>query len=67
MEHTFVVVNSGSDRQVVDLGPTSALKFTIAPQTKLTVRGVPVQVRDHKIIMADFVDLNGQQIKIQRW
>lgn len=67
MEHTLVVVNNGSDRQIVDLGPTSALKFTVAPQTKLSVRGVPVQVRDHKIIMADFIDLNGQQINIQRW
>ncbi len=67
MEHTLVVINNGSERQIVDLGPTTALKVKIAPQTQLSVRGVPVQVRDHNIIMADFVDLNGQQINIQRW
>lgn len=66
-EHTIVVVNNGSDRQIVDLGPTPGLKFKVVPQTQLSVRGVPVQVHDHNIIMADSLDVNGQQINIQRW
>ena len=67
VQHTLAIIDSGSDRQIVDLGPSTALKVKIEPKTTLSVRGIPVQVRDHNIIMAEVVDLGGQKINIQRW
>lgn len=66
-EHTLAIIDSASGRQIVDLGPANNLKVKVEPQTKIAVQGVPVQFRDHSIVMADMVDLNGQQITIQRW
>jgi hypothetical protein len=66
-EHTLAILDNGSTRQIVDLGPTTGLKVAIQPQAKIAVRGVPVQVRDRNVIMAETVDVNGQQITIQRW
>lgn len=66
-EHTLVVVESGSGRQIVDLGPAEKLKFKLEPQTKISVQGVPVQFRNHSVVLADQIDVNGQQVTIQRW
>jgi len=66
-EHTLAILDNGSSRQIVDLGPSAGLKVQIEPRAKIAVRGVPVQVRDRNVIMAESVDVNGQQITIQRW
>jgi hypothetical protein len=66
-EHTLAIVDNGSTRQIIDLGPSAGLKVQIEPKSKIAVRGVPVQVRDRNVIMAETVDINGQQITIQRW
>lgn len=66
-EHTLAIVDNGSTRQIVDLGPTSDLKVKIAPQVKVAVQGVPVQVRDRSVLMAERVVVDGQEIPIQRW
>jgi len=66
-EHTLAVVATQSDRQIVDLGPTDRLKFKVEPQTKITVQGVPVQFRNHSVVMADRINVNGQDVVIQRW
>ena len=66
-EHTMVIIESGSGRQIVDLGPADRLKFKVEPQMKIAVQGVPVQLRDHSVVLADRVDLNGQQVVIERW
>ncbi len=54
-------------RRVVDLGPTSGLKMKIQPQTKIVVEGVPVRVRNRSMILADKLEINGQNIDVKRW
>lgn len=66
-EHTLAIIDDGSTRQIVDLGPSASLKVNIAPQVKLSVQGVPVQVRDRSVLMAERVVVDGQEIPIQRW
>ncbi len=66
-EHTLAIVESGSMRRVVDLGPTSGLKMKIQPQTKIVVEGVPVRVRNRSMILADKLEINGQNIDVKRW
>lgn len=66
-EHVLAVVETSSGRQLVDLGPASNLKFKLEPQTKISFQGVPVQLRDHSVILAEQVSLNGQRVTIQRW
>jgi hypothetical protein len=66
-DHTMAIVESSSGRQIVDLGPADRLKFKLEPQMKISVQGVPVQFRNHSVVLADQVDLNGQQVTIQRW
>ena len=66
--HTLAVVEAESKRQLVDLGPTDNLKVKVEPQTKIVVQGVPVRVRNHSIVQAERVSLNGQDaITIRRW
>jgi len=66
-QHTMAIVESSSGRQIVDLGPADRLKFKVEPQMKIAVQGVPVQLQNHSVVLADQVDLNGQQVTIQRW
>jgi len=66
-EHTLAIIDNGSTRQIVDLGPSTNLKVKIEPQVKLAVQGVPVQVRDRSVLMAEHVVVDGQDIAIQRW
>jgi len=66
-QHAMAIVESSSGRQIVDLGPADKLKFKLEPQMKIAVQGVPVQFRDHSVVLADQVDLNGQQVVIERW
>lgn len=65
-QHTMAVIESESSRQIVDLGPSNSLKMKVEPQTKIVVQGVPVQFRDYSVVLADRVDIDGQQIVIQR-
>lgn len=66
-DHTLAIIDNGSTRQIVDLGPTNDLKVKIEPQVKVAVQGVPVQVRDRSVLMAERVVVDGQEIPIQRW
>lgn len=65
--HSMVVVKSDNGNQLIDLGNAEQLKVKIAPQTQIVVWGVPVQMRDHSVILADKIELNGQTYKIKRW
>lgn len=65
-QHTMAIIESESSRQIVDLGPTNSLKVKVQPQTKISVQGVPVQFRDYSVVLADRIELDGQDIVIQR-
>lgn len=65
--HSMVVVKTENGNQLIDLGNTDQLKVKIAPQTPIVVWGVPVQMRDHSVILADKIELNGQTHVIKRW
>lgn len=65
--HSLIVVKSESGNQLIDLGNADQLKVKIAPQTPIVVWGVPVQMRDHSVILADKIELNGQTYTIKRW
>ena len=65
--HSMVVVKSDNGNQLIDLGNADQLKVKIAPKTQIVVWGVPVQMRDHSVILADKIELNGQTYTIKRW
>ncbi len=65
--HSLIVVKSENGNQLIDLGNADQLKVKIAPQTPIVVWGVPVQMRDHSVILADKIELNGQTHIIKRW
>ena len=65
--HSMVIVKTENGNQLIDLGNTDQLKVKIAPQTQIVVWGVPVQMRDHSVILADKIELNGQTYVIKRW
>ncbi len=66
-QHMLAVIETENSRQLVDLGPVDSLKVKLEPQTKIVVTGVPVQVRNHSIVQAERVSINGQDIAIRRW
>ncbi|HUP79757.1 MAG TPA: hypothetical protein VM260_14485 [Pirellula sp.] len=65
--HSMVVVKSDKGNQLIDLGNADQLRVKIAPQSQIVVWGVPVQMRDHSVILADKIELNGQTYPIKRW
>lgn len=65
--HSMVVIKTENGNQLIDLGNSDQLKVKIAPQTPIVVWGVPVQMRDHSVILADKIELNGQTHVIKRW
>ncbi len=65
--HTLAVIEAESKRQLVDLGPADNLKVKVEPKTQIVVQGVPVQVRNHSIVQAEHVVIDGQDIAIRRW
>ncbi len=65
--HSMVVVKTENGNQLIDLGSSDQLKVKIAPQTQIIVWGVPVQMRDHSVILADKIEVNGQTHVIKRW
>lgn len=65
--HTLAVIESESKRQLVDLGPSSNLKVKVEPRAQIVVQGVPVQVRNHSIVQAETVTIDGQDLTIRRW
>ncbi len=65
--HSIVVIKSDDGNQLIDLGNSDQLKIKIAPQSKIVVWGVPVQMRDQRVILADKIEVNGQSYDIKRW
>jgi len=65
--HSMVVVKSDNGNRLIDLGNADQLKVKIAPQTQIVVWGVPVHMRNHSVILADKIELNGQTYNIKRW
>ncbi|EMI19884.1 secreted protein [Rhodopirellula maiorica SM1] len=64
-DHYIAVVSIDGERQLVDLGPTSTYKFKIEPATKVTLRGFPVRAAEHRVILAEQVQIAGQTFDIQ--
>ncbi len=65
--HSIVVVKSDNGNRLIDLGKADQLKVKIAPQTQIVVWGVPVQMRDQSVILADKIEMNAQNYTIKRW
>jgi hypothetical protein len=64
--HLWVVINTGSGHQMVDLGVASELKVDLTPKTEITIHGVPVQLKDRPILLAHSVVYNDRTINIPR-
>ena len=65
--HSMIVVKSDNGNQLIDLGNADQLDVKLAPQTQIVVWGVPVRMRDHSVILADKIELNGKTYNIKRW
>ncbi|GAA5509584.1 hypothetical protein [Novipirellula caenicola] len=64
-DHYIAVVAIDGERQLVDLGPTTTYKFKVEPSTKVTFRGVPVRAQEHRVILAEQVQIGGETFSIQ--
>lgn len=59
--------NKNNRRLVVDLGPTTALEaHQLEVGKEIQVEGRPVQVREHRFLVANRFKTNGKVINIQR-
>jgi hypothetical protein len=58
--------NRGGRERAVDLGAADKLPTRIHKGVKLTVEGAPVQVRDMTLVMAQSINQDGEEIKIDR-
>jgi hypothetical protein len=66
-ENYLAVVNINGERQLVDLGPTTTYKVALEPSTKITIQGVPVHSSNHRVILAEQIDMgNKEVIRIER-
>ncbi|MEO8268796.1 MAG: hypothetical protein ABI557_03685 [Aureliella sp.] len=66
-EYYMAVVNIDGEPQLVDLGPTTSYKVALKPSSKITIRGVPVRTRDHRVILAQQIELGKDNtIRIER-
>lgn len=64
-EHYIAVVSIDGERQLVDFGPTTTYKVKLQPSTKVTLRGVPVRAQEHRVILAEQVQIGGETFNIQ--
>lgn len=66
-DYYMAVVNIDGERQLVDLGPTTSYKVALQPSTRITLQGVPVRTSDHRVILAQQIQLgNNDVIRIER-
>jgi hypothetical protein len=66
-ENYMAVVNINGERQLVDLGPTTAYKVALKPATQITLQGMPVRSSNHRVILAEQVSMgNNEVIRIER-
>ncbi len=65
-EHYIAIIEFDGQRQLVDLGPTTTYQVQLEPSTQITVRGIPVRAQDHRVIMAEQVQLGDEVIQVQR-
>lgn len=65
-DHYFAILESDGERHLVDLGPTTSYDMTLAPSTKVTVRGIPVRVQENRVLMATQVQVGGQTVTIKQ-
>lgn len=68
-EHLIAMVQTQNDQTgkvAVDLGPTDNLEMTIEEGTQLTFTAVPIKAQDQRILMAQTLEHDGQQVPIQR-
>jgi hypothetical protein len=66
-ENYMAVVNIDGERQLVDLGPTTTYKVALKPATKITIQGVPVRSSNHRVILAEQINMgNNEVIRIER-
>jgi hypothetical protein len=63
----IAVVKTDQGHQLIDLGAASQLEVKIEPQTEIVFWGAPVRMRDHSVVMADKVEVNGKAFTIKRW
>ncbi|MEQ1903802.1 MAG: hypothetical protein ABL888_06435 [Pirellulaceae bacterium] len=66
VESYLAIVEVDNQRQLVDLGPTATYKVKLLPSTKITLRGIPVRSQDHRVLMAERVELDGEVYTVDR-
>jgi hypothetical protein len=66
VESYLAVVEVDGQRQLVDLGPAATYKVKLQPSTKIKLRGIPVRSQEHRVLMADQVELDGEVYTIDR-
>lgn len=66
-DYYMAVVNIDGERQLVDLGPTTSYKVALKPSTRITLQGVPVRTSDHRVILAQQIQMGSNDvIRIER-
>lgn len=66
-EHTLAIIATSDGNQLVDFGPSDALKVNVVAQEKIEVYGIPVRINDRQVVMASRLDLGGKSFSISRW
>ena len=62
----IVEVEPNGDKMSVDLGPADKLSFQVKKGLELTFTGVPVKVKDKRLLIAQTVEHDGKTIQIAR-
>lgn len=65
--HSLAIIKSENGNQLIDLGKADQLRVKIDPQSEVVVWGVPVQMKDQRVILAEKIEVNGQTYEIKRW
>jgi hypothetical protein len=65
-ENYIAIVDVEGERQLVDLGPVATFKVKVEPSTMIKVRGIPVRSEDHRVIMAERVEFDGETYTVDR-
>jgi len=66
-DHVMAVIATDDGNQLVDLGGAEQFQMTLEPKTEVVLWGAPVQMRDHSVILAEKIQVNGKIYTIKRW
>jgi hypothetical protein len=66
-KHALAIVKTEQGNQLIDLGDSASINTKFEPNSRIVVYGAPVQMHNHRVVLADQIEINGKKINIQRW